>query len=166
MLNLTARLAMSIPNLPIWDVNWDDRAPQKSRSSLGIDDFLPSISDGDALTRAAVQYTMEFLVERFDALHSLKSLVPTPQSPHPVKTTVVAPMPILFRDEKYKSETIEIIRQLMADAKLSGNSQVNLMVKGQEEGLPQNSGSRNQDIFSFFNYQGLSIKDISSFLSN
>ena len=28
------------------------------------------------------------------------------------------------RDEKYKAETIEIIRQLMDDAKLSGNSQV------------------------------------------
>ena len=43
---------------------------------------------------------------------------------HPAKVPCVAPMSILFRDEKYKAEIIEIIRQLMDDAKLSGNSQV------------------------------------------
>ena len=124
MLNITARLAVRIPNLPDWDVNWDDVTPQQSRSSLGIDDFLPSLSDADALNQAAIQYTMELLVEEFDSLHPLKPLVPALQTPHPVKTPTVAPMPILFRDEKYKAETIEILRQLIVDAKLSGNPQV------------------------------------------
>lgn len=67
---------------------------------------------------------MEFLVEEFDCLHHLKSLIPCRQSPHPVKPPTVAPMSILFKDEKYTAETVEIIRELMADAKLSGDSQV------------------------------------------
>ena len=33
-------------------------------------------------------------------------------------------MCILFKDEKYKADTIEIIRQLMDDANLSGRSEV------------------------------------------
>lgn len=124
MLNLTARLALKIANLPNWDIDWSDKTPQRSRSSLSIDDFLPSLSNAEALNQAAVQYTMEFLVEEFDSLHALKPLVPKPQSPHPLKMPTVAPMTILFRNEIYKAETIEIIRQLMEDAKLSGNSQV------------------------------------------
>ena len=99
--------------------------PQRSRSSLGCDDFLPSTEDADALNETAIQFTMEFLVQEFKCLKSISPHVPPRQSPHPVKTPTVAPMPILFRDEKYKAETIEIIGQLMDDAKLSGNSQVN-----------------------------------------
>ena len=124
MLNVTARLAVRIANLPNWKVDWDDNRPQQSRSSLSIDDFLLSVSDADTLNQAAIQYTMEFLVEEFKLLHSLKPLVPSLQTQHPAKVPCVAPMSILFRDEKYKAETIEIIRQLMDDAKLSGNSQV------------------------------------------
>ena len=33
-------------------------------------------------------------------------------------------MKILFKDEKYKSETIDILSQLMCDANLSGSHQV------------------------------------------
>lgn len=124
MLNVTARLAVKIDNLPDWDVDWDDITPQRPRSSLTCDHFLPSTDDTDALNEAAVQYIMEFLVEEFDCLHDLKQYVPCRQSPHPVRSPTVAPMPILFRDEKYTAETVEIIRELMADAKLSGNSQV------------------------------------------
>ena len=124
MLNVTARLAVKVENLPNWDVDWDDITPQRPRSSLSCDHFLPSTDDADALHRAAIQYIMEFLVEEFDCLHSLKPQVPCRQSQHPVKSATVAPMSILFRDEKYKSETVEIIRELMADAKLSGNAQV------------------------------------------
>ena len=115
MLNVTARLAVQIENLPDWDVDWGDTAPQCSRSDLGCDHFLPSIADANVLNEAAIQFTMEFLVEEFDSLKDLKICVPR-QSPHPVKTPTVAPMSILFKDEKYKAETIEIIRQLMEDA--------------------------------------------------
>lgn len=124
MLNVTARLAVRIENLPDWDVDWNDITPQRSRSSLTCDDFLPSIDDATALNAMATQYTMEFLVEEFDCLHDLKPHVPCHQSPHPTRSPNVAPMAILFKDEKYKAETVEIIRELMADAKLSGNPQV------------------------------------------
>lgn len=124
MLNATARLAVKIENLPDWEVDWNDDKPQRSRSSLTIDHFLPSCEDADALNQLAVQYIMEFLVEEFDCLKDLKPHVPGRQSPHPVRPASVAPMCILFKDEKYKAETIEILRELVVNAKLSGNPQV------------------------------------------
>ena len=73
-------------------------------------------------------FSLALLVEEFDSLHPLKPLVPALQTLHPVKRPIVAPMTILFRDEKYKAETIEIVRQLMLDANLSGNSQVSIYI--------------------------------------
>lgn len=124
MLNVTARLAVKIENLPDWEVDWNDTTPQRSRNSLSCDHFLPSTDDADALNEAAIRYMMKFLVEEFDCLHDLKPHVPCHQNPHPVRSPTVAPMSILFKDEKYKAETIEIIRELMANANLSGNPQV------------------------------------------
>lgn len=124
MLNVTARLAVRINNLPDWDVDWDDMTPQCRRSELGCDHFLPSLEDADALNEAAVQYTMDFLVQQFESLKGMRHHVPLHQSPHPVRRSSVAPMAILFKDEKYKAETIDIVRQLMEDAALIGNSQV------------------------------------------
>ena len=68
--------------------------------------------------------TMEFLVEEFQSLKGLKSFVPPIQSLHPVSKPTVAPMAILFKDEKYKDKTIEIMQALMEEAKLSGTPQV------------------------------------------
>lgn len=130
MLNVTARLALKIENLPDWDIDWCDTTPQCSRSELGCDHFLPSIEDAHALNESALQYTMEFLVQEFDGLKELKHHIPARQSPHPVKKPTVAPMPILFKDEKYKAATIEIIRQLMEDAKLQGTAQVHIHAHG------------------------------------
>lgn len=124
MLNVTARLAVRINNLPDWNVDWDDTTPQCPRSSLTIDHFLPSVDDAVALNDSAVQYTMEFLVQEFASLQDLKHHVPARKGLHPVQTPKVAPMAILFKDEKYKADTIEIIHQLMDDAKLSGKSEV------------------------------------------
>ena len=39
MLNVTARLAVKVQNLPDWEVDWDDITPQCSRSSLTCDNF-------------------------------------------------------------------------------------------------------------------------------
>lgn len=130
MLNVTARLAMKIENLPDWDVDWDDITPQCSRSQLGCDHFLPSIADAEALNESALHYIMEFLVQEFDSLKEMKHHAPSRRSPHPVKKATVAPMSILFKDEKYKAATIEIIRQLMEDAKLKGTSQVSMHAHG------------------------------------
>ena len=124
MLNVTARLALKISNLPNWTIDWNDRTPQCSRMSLDISHFLPSTEDADALSQAAVHFTMEFLVEEFQSLKGLKSFVPPIQSLHPVSKPTVAPMAILFKDEKYKDKTIEIMQALMEEAKLSGTPQV------------------------------------------
>lgn len=129
MLNVTARLAVSIKNVPNWDVDWNDSTPQRPRSSLNCSHFLPTAQDAEALNNTATQYVMEFLVEHFDSLSDLKPILPQRKSPHPAEKPTVVPMKILFRDEKYKTETIEIIRQLMEDAKLSGNSQVHITLQ-------------------------------------
>ena len=59
----------------------------------------------------------------FDSLNKLRPLVHSLQNTHPVTKPVVAPMDVLF-NEKYKDKTIEIMHQLLEDAKLSGSPQV------------------------------------------
>ena len=125
MLNLTSRIAVKMQNLADWDVDWNDSRPQRPRSSLTCSDFLPDDDDATELLKRAVQYVMEFLVSEFNSLKDLKPHVPPRQSPHPVRRTIVAPMEILFKDEKYKSETIDILTELMKDAALTGQPQVN-----------------------------------------
>lgn len=124
MLNLTARLALKIQNLPNWDFEWSDTRPQRSRQSLTISNFLPSEDDAQQLKKRAVLYMMEFLATEFKSLADLKHLIPSQQSLHPVQKSVVVPMKVLYRDEKYKSETIDILTQLMTDAQLTGDPQV------------------------------------------
>ena len=53
MLNVTARLAVKVQNLPDWDVDWNDNIPRRPRNSLTCEHFLPSIDDTDALHQAA-----------------------------------------------------------------------------------------------------------------
>ncbi len=72
-----------------------------------------------------MEYVMTFLVENFSALKDLKKLIPAPEPIHPVLPSEVVPMKILFKDEKYKSETIDILCQLRKDAGLSGDELVN-----------------------------------------
>ena len=124
MLNLTARIAVQMQNLPPWDVDWTDSRPQRHRSSLTCADFLPDEEDAAELHKRAVLYTMEVLVTDFKRLSSLKHFVPSRQSPHRLQKSVAVPMKVLFRDEKQKAETIEILSDLMKDAALTGNPQV------------------------------------------
>jgi hypothetical protein len=83
---------------------------------LGISHFLPSTKDADALSKAAMHYTIELLVEEFQSLKGLKSFVPPIQYLHPVSKSTATPMAIIFKDEKYKDKTIEIMQALMEDA--------------------------------------------------
>ena len=101
MLNLTARLALKIQNLPNWDFEWSDTHPQWSRQSLTISNFLPSEDDAQQLKKWAVLYMMEFLATEFKSLADLKHLIPSQQSLHPVQKSVVVPMKVLYRDKKY-----------------------------------------------------------------
>ena len=122
MLNVTARLAVRIEDLPDWEFDWGDCKPQKSRSSLTSDDFLPSADDSLQLKNRAVLFTMEILVSEFPSLSHLKRIIPSRTSPHKRHSAKgeVVPMKILFRDEKYIAENIEILTDLVNTAKLSG----------------------------------------------
>jgi hypothetical protein len=124
MTNLTSRLAVKIRYLPHFDFSWCDTTPQRARSSLTLDNFLPSESDCVILKERAVKFMMTCLVENFPSLSHLRKLIQPPEPLHTVLPSEVIPMKILFRDEKYKSETIEILSQLLIDAGLSGDQQV------------------------------------------
>ena len=126
MLNITSRLAVQIQHLPGWTVDWSDETPQRSRSSLTIADFMPTEEDAHELEKRAIDYIMKFLVKEFVDLTDLKGFVPAEKVLHPVQTSQVVPMQVLFKDEKYIADTIDILSQLMHDAKLTGNPQVSI----------------------------------------
>ena len=67
---------------------------------------------------------MRFLVTNFSTFSDLKTFAPEESSLHPVGKSEVTPMKVLFRDEKYISETIEILSHLFDEAKLCGKPQV------------------------------------------
>lgn len=127
MMNVTARLAVRIRYLPDFPFEWSDTQPQRSHQSLTIDDFLPSKDDALELQHG-IQYLMEFLVENFTDLAHLQKFVPPVEPIHPPEKTEVVPMIILFKDEKLKSDTIDILSQLITDANLDGTPQVHLHV--------------------------------------
>ena len=124
MLNITARLAIRFRHLPDWEVDWSDRSPQRSRQSLGVSDILPSDDDAAQLQQRATSYMMNFLVREFKDLARLRVYAPEEVPLHPVEKSEVVPMKVLFKDEKYTSETIDILTQLAEDAALTGDSQV------------------------------------------
>lgn len=70
---------------------------------------------------------MRFLVNEISALSDMKNLVPTESPLHPVQKTETIPMCVLFKDEKYTSETVDILSQLIIDANLNGQPQVHAL---------------------------------------
>ena len=68
---------------------------------------------------------MRFLVIEFVTLEGLRKYTPDHQQLHPVVKTEVVPQKVLFKDEKYIQETIEILSQLIDDADLKGDPEVN-----------------------------------------
>ena len=124
MLNITSRLAVNIRYTPDWDFDWSDDSPQISRESLTASDFMLSESDAEEMSQRAINFMMRFLVTNFSTFSDLKSFAPEERSLHPTVKTEVTPMKVLFRDEKYISETIEILSQLFDEAKLYGEHQV------------------------------------------
>ena len=123
MLNMTARFAVEIKNLPHWTIDSTDTTPQRDPASLTISD-LPSAADGQELNKRAVQHIMSFLVEEFSSISYLAALIPPEESPHKTCKSTIVPMRMLFKDEKYKSETTEILDRLVVDAQLSGKPEV------------------------------------------
>ena len=128
MLNITSRLAVNIRYTPEEQFDWSDDKPQRSMESLTISDFLLSETEAEVMGARATSYMMRFLVSNFSTFSDLKKFVPDEAPLHPVVKTEVFPMKILFRDEKYISETIEILTKLAEDANLSGEPQVSTTV--------------------------------------
>ena len=116
MMNLTSRLAVRIQHIPE-DIDWNDSTPQCSVDSLTINHFMVSETVG-------TEYTARYMVMEFTALEHLKRHLPEQQQTHPVIKTEYVPMKVLFKDEKYISETVDILSTLMKDADLKGNNQV------------------------------------------
>ena len=129
MLNATSRIAIRISNLPDWEIDWSDTIPQRSRDSLTVVDFMLSETDAAEIHERAVCYMMGFMVKSFSTFSDLKKFVPEERPIHTVVKTEVVPMKVLFRDEKYISETIEILSDLVKSAKLSGQPQVSCAQK-------------------------------------
>ena len=117
MLNMTARLAVEIRNLPDWDI---DTAPQCDLATVTISDLLPGEADGTELQKRAVHHIMHIRVEEFPSLANLQTVLPSSDA-HAVGRSNVVPMKILFKDEKYKSE---ILNRLVKDGNLSGKPEV------------------------------------------
>ena len=122
MLNVTSRLAVKIKHIP-QDMSWGDTACQRNRSSLSISDILPGADEGKIFYDRAILMVMKLLVSEFKSLEGLKPLVPSRTSPHPPSKSEVIPLKLLFRDEKYTSETILILQQFIRDAALDGTPQ-------------------------------------------
>ena len=101
-------------------MNWD---------LLTISDFLSSETDAAQLKKRAVDYIINFLVQEFPAFSDLKKLPPGQPETVIAKSEVV-PMEVLFKDEKYIAETVDILSQLVEDAHLSGQAQVYDKQKG------------------------------------
>ena len=123
MENTTTRLAVQIEKHPPFPFSWDDKSPQKSRSELKEEDIIPNEDDGHHLYQRMLNFMMEFLVQECKCLSDLRQFLPAKQHPT-VHKSVVLPMKILFRDEKYTDENIQIILQLFKDANLDGSPQV------------------------------------------
>ncbi len=124
MMNVTSRLAIRIRYIPDFEFVWSDKTPQRSRQSITIEDVSPSQSDARVLKQRAIQFIMELLVKTFSNLHDLEEFIPSVEPIHPVQKSEVVPMKLLLKDEKYKTETIDILTQLYSDAALSGDHQV------------------------------------------
>ena len=106
------------------EVDCNDTTPQKSHNSLTVVDFLLNESDAAETHERAVRYTMKFMVTTFRTFSDLKQFILDEKSLHPIMKTEVVPMKVLFRDEKYIGETIEIITDIAKDARMYGQPQL------------------------------------------
>ena len=127
MMNVTARLAVKIRYLPDFEFDWSDCSPQRSRQDIVIDDLLPSVEDSKILYQRALDLTKEFIVSHFDVLSDLKQFLPSKPVDHPVVKSEVIPMKMLMKDEKYTTESIDILIQIFNDAGFTGDHQVGLI---------------------------------------
>ena len=67
---------------------------------------------------------MQLLVTEFDSLSNLSRYVPPEKPLFPDTKTNVVPMRLLFRDEKYTSESVEILKKTAKGAGVQGSPHV------------------------------------------
>ena len=65
-----------------------------------------------------------FLVEQFNSLKALQKLLPRSTTPGTTQKSIIVPMKMLERDEKYTSETIQILQDYRKECVLTGDAQV------------------------------------------
>ena len=96
-----------------------DNKPQRPVDSLTISDFLPSEGDATNLKSRAISYMKNFLVSEFSSLADLKVFVTSTAQSQQSDPSDVVPMKVLFKDEKFTDETIDILSQLVKAADLT-----------------------------------------------
>ena len=124
MCNTTTRLAIGIDHLPPYDFSWEDCTLQKMRNDLTLDEIFPNVDDGRVLFERAVQYTAQVLVEEFPTFSNLRQFVVSPDRSSAVHKSRVIPMKLLFKDEKYTDDNIQILQQYSRECNLTGSPQV------------------------------------------
>ena len=122
MENTTSRLAVRIKKYPPFNFEWNDMTPQKSRGDLNESDVLASEEDGVRLRSHMLKFMMSFMVKQLISLSDLAKFI-TSQNPPPVEKSEIIPLKMLFRDEKFIDENIQML-QYMKDAASEGTPQV------------------------------------------
>ena len=133
MENTTTRLAVKISNLPDGEISWEDSTPQGLRKDLTEEDVLANEEDGQILYERMVKYVCSFVTREFDDLSELRVFTDESDSTRTprMNPSVVVPMKILFHDEKYTGENIQILQKLAKEAKITGNPQVSAVTPQQ-----------------------------------
>ena len=84
---------------------------------------MPSEQEFGELKKRAVHYIAGLLVHEYKNLQQLRQFVPARTPIHPPSKSEFVPMEVLFKDEKYVAETVEILSSLMKDADLHGENE-------------------------------------------
>ena len=94
------------------------------RNDLTLDEIFPNVEDGRVLFERAVQYTAQVLVEEFPTFSDLRQFVVSPDRSSAVHKSTVIPMKLLFKDEKYTDDNIQILQEYSRECNLTGSPQV------------------------------------------
>ena len=94
------------------------------RNDLTLDEIFPNVEDGRVLFERAVQYTAQVLVEEFPTFSNLRQFVVSPDRSSAVHKSTVIPMKLLFKDEKYTDDNIQILQEYSRECNLTGSPQV------------------------------------------
>ena len=84
---------------------------------------------GYCLHERATQYTMRIMVEEFPTFKNLSKFVASLDQSSAVHNSTIVPMKLLFKDEKYTDDNIQILQEYITECNLAGNPQVCSILK-------------------------------------